>query len=616
MALGSATQKQMQDLQGIAQAAPPQDWKRIRIPLLDGGMRTDKDGQDLQPNESPFIQNLALIGNKLIVDTGYVELGTFTNGATFIGTPQLFYQVFNPDGTAAELLITTATVYQLVLSTNLWELMPANAFYTSTAPVSTGGSSINLTSATGLAINDYLGLPMDNGQQLQVKITNIVGTAISFNPAVPAGRSVPISSSIVHAYNLAGSLDNQIAATAFAGKNWTIFSNSTDPLFYYDGAFIKSLVTGSDLPVGTSAIWLTTFHESLILAGTLENGQEFPQRVRVSDIGNPQSFKPASAGGPLTSIAAIYDLVDTEDFIHSAAILGPYLILYRETTIMRATYLGVLNNLLLWEYMAYGEGVRSQGAVNELGSTHEIVGNGGIYSYEADYSLTSEGDAIFINFLSAVGDLNPATQSTLFCQYQQDYDETWTFYPANGSTLPNKMLRHSLERSGWYTRVFANQFVSANPYLILQSTIWGTATGTWASQTTQWDSRIFLANVAALVMCAPDTNKVYVYDYKSRNDAGTTIAWAVQTKDIGEGNSLSRWDQVRISGQGTIDSVQFSVDQGQTWNPLGSLTLSLGTPGYLTFQTVSAYIRFQLTGTDSNFQLNWLEAWYQEESEY
>jgi len=616
MARTTASPSQQEILQAIAQFASPQGWQKARIPLLDGGMRTDRAGHDLAPNESPLINNLTLVANRLVVDTGYVALGS-PYGGTFLGTVQLFYQVFNPDGTAISLLITTAAVYSLNTTLNQWQLVGNTSFYSNVGVVSSGATSMTLTSAAGLSTGQTLGLPLDDGEQLPVTITGIAGAVVSFTPAIPSPRTVPASSNIVLAYALKGSLQLQVSAIAFPAKSWVIFSNAIDPLFYFDGTFIKNLVTGSDLPANTTATWLAVFHESLLLLGPEENGQEFPQRVRMSDIGNPQSFKPASAGGPATSIAAIYDLLDTEDFIKCGFVLGPYFILYRETTIMRGTYYGVLNNIIFWEYMIGGEGVRSQGAVAELGSSHQIVGNGDVYDYQGDYSLISSGDAIFISLLSAVGDLNPTTQNTLFSQYQQDYDENWVIYPSGASLLPNKMLRHSLEKDGWFIRQFANEFVSASPYLPLSATTWATAVGTWAQQTAQWNSRIFLANVASVVLCAPDTNTVYVYDFKQTTDAGKTIAWTVQTKDIGEGDSKQRWDNVRVFGIGKVDNLQFSLDEGNTWTSAGALSLGT-TPalGILTFQAVSQYIRFQLTGTDSTFTLFWLEVWYQEESEY
>lgn len=610
--------RQAQALQGIDQTSPRQDWTRKRIPVLDGGMRVDKAPQDLGDNESPLIQNLALINNRLVVDTGYIPLGTWLNGSPF-GTCQIFYQVFNPNGTATELLITTKTVYQLNVAFNQWQLLPFGNTVASVGAITAGATSIILASVSGITTGTFLGLPLDDGEQLPVTVTGVVSTTVSFLPAVPAGRTVLNAAAVCIGYPLNGSIDFTVLGVSFPPNEWVIFTNQIDPLFYFDAttSLLHNLVVASDLPANTTCVGLLMFHESLFLFGTTENGQTLPQRVRMSDIANPLSWKPASSGGPATSIAAIYDLLDTEDFFLYATIIGPYLIAYRETTIMRGTYLGVLNNIMFWEYTVYGEGGIGAAAITEVGSYQEFVGNGGVYQYGAGYELQDVGDAVFQSFLSAVGDLNPALKETVFIQYNQDYDECWIFYPTGSSPSPNKMLRHSLDKGGWSIRFFANEFLSCAPYLPLATTTWATAVGTWANQTANWNSRVFLANVANLVLCAPDTNQVFLYDYAALTDNGTAIAWLVQSKDIGEGDQLNRWDSVRVYGTGSGVLVQASIDGGVTFTTLGTMNFgSTPTVQTLTFQSVSQYIRFQLSGVDPTFQFRWLEVWYQFESEY
>jgi hypothetical protein len=204
----------------------------------------------------------------------------------------------------------------------------------------------------------------------------------------------------------------------------------------------------------------------------------------------------------------------------------------------------------------------------------------------------------------------------MFTQYVGDYDEFWVFYPSVQSLLPNKMLRCALDKTAWYVREFANLFVSCAPYLAVASTTWQSAVGTWAQQTAVWDSRVFLANTPIYLMCSGDDKKVYAYDYSAATDNGVPIEWSVETKDIAPGDEFVRWDSVRAYGQGTA-LCQFSVDGGSTWQTIGSLSFgSKSSLKILTFQAVSSYIRFQLSGVDPTFQLNWLEAWYLRESEW
>jgi len=284
---------------------------------------------------------------------------------------------------------------------------------------------------------------------------------------------------------------------------------------------------------------------------------------------------------------------------------------------MRGTYLGVPANTIFWEYTVYGEGITAVGALSEIGSQHQFIGNAGIYQYDASYQLTEVGDPIFVNTFSAIGDLHAAAKDTVFSQYNGDYDEFMVFYPHNGASVPDKMVRMSLEKGGWYQRFYADTFAGSSPYIPVNETTWTIAVGTWASQNVQWDSRVFMANVANIMLCSPSSNKVFLYDFVHTTDNTTPISWLMQTKDINEGGQFYRWDSVRIFGTGTV-LVQYSLDSGNSFQTAGTLTLGHPAPslGILTFQAVSSYIRFQLSGTDPNFQFIWLEVWHQLESEY
>jgi hypothetical protein len=610
------------DARTTAQLAQREDYQKVRIPRLDGGMVTDKAAVDLNDNESPSIINMALIAGQLQPDTGYVPFGSTITGV-YLGSPQTMFQVYNPNGTSSELLVTTATVYLLDQALNQWQIAPWGEYLSNTQLVASGGETVVLSSTTGVEVGGVLGLPLDDGSQLPVTVTGINGDSVAFTPAIPAGRTVPDTSNICLGATLHGNLLQQVIVVTMSAKAWTIVTNNIDPIFYFDGTYFWSLVGEgqSDLPTGTTCQYMLVFHESLFLFNTVEAGVALPQRIRMSDLGNPTSWTPGGDSG--ASIAAIYDQLDTEDFIQAATIVGPYLIVYRDTTIMRGTYLGLLDETMFWEYTVYGEGLSSAGGVAEIGAEQQFVGQGNIYQYSGGYDLQGVGDNIYVNFLSAIGDLNASYKAMLFEQYVPDYDEVWVFYPAGKTaTYPNKMLRNSLEKNSWAIRLFANSFVSANPFLPVSTTTWESASGTWAEQVAQWDSRIFLANVASIVLCDAEAGGVYVYDYSAQTDNGTAIAWSFQTKDIGPGNEMQRFDSVRVYGKGNAVLCEFSIDGGQTWETAGTFNFGTGyslqilTMGGDDNPVVAPYIRFQLSGTDPEFVFNWLESWFLKESEW
>jgi hypothetical protein len=601
-----------QDLQGLVKAPTPEQYQRLRVPLLDGGVRTDKAPVDLALNESPLINNLVLISNQLRADTGYAPFGSFLNGSAF-GTVHKTFQNFLQSGADELFLLTTETIYKYVNALAQWQLVPLGATFTSTGgAVAAGGTSITLTSTTGLTTTRRLGLPLDDGQQLPVTITGLPGSnVVQFTPAVPAGRNVPNASAVALAIKLNGSIGLQPCITAFPANNWVFFTNQIDPIFYWDGLKLIVLSPASDLPANTTCVFMLVFHECLLLFATTENGQALPQRVRMSGLANPLVWTPGAG-----TIAAIYDLLDTNDFLQCADIVGPYLIAYRERSVMRATYLGVLNNILFWEYTVSEEGALSSGSAMQVSEKDYLVGNKNVYTYSADYTLAPVGDAVFNNLFSSICDLNAPAKDTVFDVFIGPFDESWIFYPTDQNATPNKMLRNSRKKNAWYTRLFANKVVSAAPFTATSTETWATAVGVWSTDMVAWNSRAVLADTVTMLLCCPDVNEVMDYDYRTQGDNGVLPTWRLQTKDLGGGDQWQRWDSVRVYGQG-VATVAYSLDGGVTFTTLGAMNFgSSPTLQILTLNQVAPYIRWQLSGTDPRFVFFWLEVWSLPESDW
>ena len=496
--------------------------------------------------------------------------------------------------------------------------------------VGVGVNTVNVATIQGMVIGSTrIGVTLRDGTQWQFVLSNIQGapgnyTLVSETTTCPAPGAA-VGAPVAVAPMLNGRLSVQACLAAFPANGWLIISNGVDPVFYFYNGVAAQL---PGLPDGTTCDAMCVAHQQLLIGNTIENGMDFPQRIRASDQADPTGWVPGQNG-----IAAIYNLVDTEDFILSLNLLGPWLIVYRETTIMRGTYLGLPNQTWFWEYMIFGEGIISQGAVAEIGENHFIVGQQGIYTYAGGYDLTSVGDNIFAQILSAKGILNPVAKSTLFVQYIEDQDECWIFFPTGQNTLPDTMIRCSLEKHAWYFRSFADKFVSAGIYLPLQTIEWVSALGTWAQNTAAWDSRVFLLNAPTIILSAPLADRTFIYDYTSDGDNGVPLQWDMTMKDIGTGNDIRRWDSLTLFGAGNGITISYALDpttdprmpgQTQTFTPM---TTSDGKPFVLnfgagksrqrvTFDAASTFIRVRLSGSDPTFFLEYAEMWHSFESEY
>lgn len=584
---------------------PQEAQRRDLIPLLNGGFRTDRAPADLAPNETADMQGLHIVAGRLVVDTGYVPFGSI-----YRGVAQGTFQVFFNDGSTVLLLFTTETVYRWNSSVLQWQLVSINAIHTTTAGYGAGVNAFALNSVTDIVNGTLVGITLDDGSQLITTVTNVAVLTITTLDAVPVGRTVANGAEVYVQTVLTGDPTiSQISAEVFPGNDWIIFSNGINPVSYYFQGVVKNL---PGLPAATTCGTIAVFHELVLLGNMTENGTHLPHRVRQSDAGNPAEWT--------LGIAAIYDLLDTDDFIFKLLSFGPWMILYRESSIMRGSYLGVLNEIIFWEYMVQLDGAQSQGAVCDAGGEHVFVGVNGVYSYKGGYDLEQIGEQVFTNFLSPTGDFNAAAKLTLFTIHVPDLDEVWIVYPSVGFTTPNKMLRVQLENQAWSVRMFAKAFYAARLTLPEAFTSWAAAKGTW--QNTQWlrpwSSRTFVQNVPSVLLCPTDIDGLLnIYDYAAMTDYGVTIPWTLTTREFGDGDNFTRWESLSFVAIGDGVLVERSQDEGATFQTVDTLDFGIVAASKQTYvDRVSTRLQLRLSGTDPSFQLRRGTLMSEEESEW
>lgn len=581
-----------------AQVVPQEQGQAALIPLLNGGIRTDRAPIDLDPNQCVEQEALHMVAGRLVVDTGYSDFGD-----ALVGTPQKTFQAVLDDGTAPLLCFTTSTLYVWNVDQQQWQLPAWVQINQLTAPLVAGNTVAAVDDVTGMAVDQLIGIMLDSGQQHIATITNIAVLNVTFTPAIPAGEAAAAGNDAVGSAPLGGlPASSQVSAAIFPPNNWIIFCNGvTDVMYYYAG--VVDILGG--LPADTTCRAISVFHECLLLGGTTEGGTPHPHRVRMSDQADPEQW---TVG---VGIAAIYDLLDTDDPIFALLPLGPWLICYRDQSIMRASYVGALNETLFWEYMVTSDGIQSQGAVVVVANEHYLVGHVNVWKYTGGYVLEPVGDAIYNSFLAAAGDLNAPARLTLFMVYVQPLREVWIIYPrdmSEPSLVPDRMLRYSLATGGWQTRTFADSFYGAGTYIPVDDGVaWEDAQGIWtdALWARPWDSRIFQKNVASIMLACAERPQIVVYDYAAPDDSGTTIPWHLVTRQFGDEAQFTRWEELRMLAQGDSILVEWSEDEGETWTVAQTVSLGSGPPvfDHIDIDRVSTRLQLRFSGTDRNFEL-------------
>jgi len=577
-----------------AQERPAQ----ARMPLLSGGMRNDRAPADLAENEAVEIDALHIVSGRLVVDTGYI-----TCNGPYIGVSQGTFQVFFNDGSIVLLLFTTETVYTWNTAVLQWQLVSQDSIRVTTDSYAAGDDAFDLDDVTGISAGTLVGITLDDGSQLITSVLSVASLTVTTADAVPVGRTVGIGADVFVGVALNGDVSkSQLSVVVFPGNDWVIFSNGIDPVMYYFLGVVQDL---PGLPSPTTCGAIAVFHEFVLLANTTEGGTHLPHRIRQSDFGDPTEWT--------TGIAAIYNLLDTDDAILALVTLGPWMIAYREQSIMRGSYLGVLNEILFWEYMTQLEGAQSQGAVANVGGEHVVVGHSGVYAYQGGYTLDAIGEQIFSSFLALNGDFNTPARITLFTVFMSNLDEVWIMYPSGTSPTPNKLLRVQLENNAWFERTFADSFTAAGLVLPFSATSWATAKGQWNSPqwARPWNTRSLTQNVPSLALSpATEGGPLFLYEYRATTDDGDVISWSLTTRQWGDGAQFTRWERVNVVAVGESVLVEMSEDEGETFSTVGTFSFgAVGAPAatnvYL--DHTSTRMQLRMSGSDPNFSLRYAD---------
>jgi len=503
-------------------------------------------------------------------DTGYVKFGDVV-----VGVPQGTYQYFQTSGAAFVMLVTTRTLYSWNETNLLWEVTSCGTVSTTLASAfSLGQTQVTVASAAGFVVGGVIGVDLEDGTRFSAEITGIAGSVISFSGKALDRSEALVGATVVQGPILDGSLDKPVSFTTWAATDKMYFANGVDPPKSYDGLACQDV---PNLPATTFAASLVTVYSNYLwLLNTVEDGNRHPQRVRWSEPGVDNDWN---------ELVNFNDLLTTEDHITAVSDLGPYLIIYRERSIVRVEFVGSTDNTWNFVDTIDNEGVLHQDAVLNLNDFHLIFAQANVYTYEGGFELKSIGDVIYDEIFSITGDLNTSFANRAFGVYVEELDEAWFFYPAGGSESPNKILRYNVGNQSYSKRSFPLTFVGFGFYQKVTALTWNQLVGSWNDQNFTWDARSLGEGSPTIHLCSTN-GQVYEYDYFSLTDDGTPISYTLETKDFYVPNKLLRHDKSEFKVQGSGIEVLYSTDRGTSWMTLGVID----SPS--TLMTVSLYKQF------------------------
>jgi hypothetical protein len=578
-------------------------WETKLFEKLTGGIDYSVRTDGLKDEEATIANNVIFYNDQVRVDTGYTKFAQ-----TVIGSPRAVYQLYYKDGSSELLLVTNSTLY--ILAASEWQYVSSGVDTTASVGEAAGSTAIDVTDTAGFTATSLIGIILDNGTQHRSVISSITPGApgvLNIAAGIPGGRTVAIGALVVQAVALSGTLDKAISLVTLPFNDWLVFTNGIDKVKRYNGT---DCIDVPNLPSAGNTVCriVQLFNNYLLLINTIEGGTAHPQRVRRCDTSDPTNWSTGNAG--------LDDLYGSEDFIVGAEDLGPYLVLYRERSIVRMEFVGTVDLLFNYDDVISGEGTFSQDLIVNLGDYHIFFGNANVYEYRGGYSMEPIGDELYGLVYGIHGELNPTYRNRAFTVYVEELDEILLFYPAGSSTVPNHVVRYKPSEQSWATRQFSKNFVGYGFFQEDSSRTWASLVGSWLDQGWAWNSNALLANTPITLLC-DETNQVYSYDYVSGTDDGTGIAYALGTKDLINPRFNIRTDRLSLRAKGSNISVERSLDRGASWTVLETVNPG-ATPADINIdsQVVSKSVRYRLKGTGGGFALDWMNLKYRLESEY
>jgi hypothetical protein len=334
------------------------------------------------------------------------------------------------------------------------------------------------------------------------------------------------------------------------------------------------------------AKYVKKFKNYLVFGNTIETGTNYPQRVRWSDTGLPESWTPGAG-----SNAGYQDLTEGVDFITGLEILGDWLIVFKERSIYAAYLSGTPGQIFAFDIKVDGTGCSAGATISPVKNFLFFMSYDNIYSFDG-LNIASIGDNIKDELFSIV---NASAMGNSFSLVIESLDEYHLFIPTGSNTTPDTEFIYNYKLNSW-TRAEKSSITRTGYYTSLTVTTWASAIGTWAEQTLRWNDR-FLFSDAPVNLYGDVNGNVFQQDFSRTDLNGEAQDAYFDTKDFQMGN-LERhkiWKRIDIYGSGTNVDVYYSINEGNAWTYVGNAVFSLY--GYasvkLDFSVSSDRIRFR-----------------------
>ena len=366
---------------------------------------------------------------------------------------------------------------------------------------------------------------------------------------------------ITGAFSFSGTLDNPIFAETIDDK--FIITNLADEIQVWDG-------TGNIAALSDTApkAMIVRKYKNFLFALHLTVGADWlPQRMAWTAIGDPETW-PADN---------FYDLVGGtdrisrgSDWITGAETLGDSLIIYKEHSIIRCSWIGGPVGFFL-ETIRTDIGTPAGKTVSGFQGKHIFLGQDNVYILDGT-SVVPVGDKIIDELIAAS---TPGKLNRSWALMMPENYEWWVFVATQGSETPNRYWCYNWRRNTWTTGHL--NALCGSAWTKATSPTWDELVGSWNVQRWRWDDKRLLANSPTYILGQTDGN-IVEYGGIASKDLDDEIGMWCRTKDMDFGRPELNKTVLELEFYATGDQVyiQYSIDGGRTWE--GGKWITLDSP--------------------------------------
>ena len=333
-------------------------------------------------------------------------------------------------------------------------------------------------------------------------------------------------------------------------------------------------------------------YKTYLVCANITGGTDVTQRIQWSDTADPETWSSGNAGS--------VDLVEDGEAITGFSLFGDYLCVHKE----RSIYLGYLvssSAIFRFDRKATGVGTIANGSIQNIPTGEQVfLAKDGIYIFNGS-NCRSLSQKINEEIRDSINSEFAVKSWSIVVRSKK---EVWIGIPIGSQATGETVYKYNYE-TGVILKDTRTNINACWKGESSSSLSWDEMVGTWDESTSRWDDTDL--TVGADTVNLSDVNG-FTYNISSttKNDDGVAVEAKFVSKDYQDSQQrISRFNKLELWAKGNSVTIEYSVDQGDTWVEVLDSPLTLmdeyptfDSPYILYFDVVSSTIRFRFSNNN------------------